>query len=126
MPENKEWAFFFWPPNVFFSDGRVDQIRPSGKIWAISVVRNIFEKIRKGPKSSKKFGAACRRGLEVCGCEIDLSQSVIDQLRWHLVDPGDKTQPTHFMRVTNSNFQGSWRRITCVGGESAISPGGLV
>ena len=57
--------------------------------------------------------------MEVCGWEIGFSRSVIDQLRWHPLDPGDKTPPTHFMRVANSNFQGSWRRITCVGGESA-------
>ena len=45
-PENKEWNFFFWPPNVFFSDWKVGRKRSSGEIWAISVVRNIFEKIR--------------------------------------------------------------------------------
>ena len=112
-------SLFFWPPNVFFSDWRVDRIRPPGKIWAISVVRNIFEKIRKGVKSGQKVFTACRRGLKVCGREINMTRLVIDQLRWEAVDRHDWTQPTHFMRISNFRFQGSFHCITCVGGESA-------
>ena len=118
-PENKEWHFFFWPSNVFFSDWRVGRKRPSCEIWAISVVRNIFEKIRKGAKLGQKVFTACRRGLEVCGREIYMSQLVIDQLRWHAVDRHDLTPPTQFMKVWNFHFQGSFHHITCVGGESA-------
>ena len=118
-PENKEWNFFFWPPNVFFSDWRVGRKRPPGKIWAISVVRNIFEKNLKSVKSGQKVFTACRRGLKVCGREIGMSRSVIDQLRWEGVDRHDLTPPTHFMRVLNFTFLGSFHCITCVGGESA-------
>ena len=109
---------FFWT-QMFFLRLKVGQNRPSGKIWAISVVRNIFEKIRKGAKLGQKVFTACRRGLEVCGREIDMSQLVIDQLRWHAVDRHDLTPPTQFMKVWNFHFQGSFHHITCVGGESA-------
>ena len=103
----------------FFSDWRVGQIRPPGQIWAISVVRNIFEKIGKGVKSGQKVFTACRRGLKVCGREINISRLVIDQLRWEAVDRHDLTPPTHFLRISNFRFQGSFHCITCVVGESA-------
>ena len=54
----------------FFSDWRVSWFRHPGKIWAISVLRNIFEKNRKGAKSGQKVFTACRRGLKVCEQEI--------------------------------------------------------
>ena len=59
--------------------------------------------------------------MAVCGWEIGSSRSAIDQLRWHLVDPGDKTLPTHFMKVTNFKFHSSFHRSRCVGGDLAIT-----
>ena len=73
----------------------------------------------KGAKSRQKVFTACRRGLDVCGREIGISRLVIAQLRWLRVDRHDLTPPTHFMKVSNFNFQGSFYRITCVGGKSA-------
>ena len=106
---------FFLTLKCFFSDWRVGRKRPSSEIWAISVVRNIFEKNPKGVKSGQKVFTACRRGLKVCGREIGMSRSLIDQLRWEGVDRHDLTQPTHFMRVLNFKFLGSFHCITCVG-----------
>ena len=55
----------------------------------------------------------------MCGREIDMSQLVIDQLRWHAVHRPDLTPPTQFIMVLNFYFLGSFHRIKCVGGESA-------
>ena len=54
----------------------------------------------------------------MCGREIGMSRSVVNQLRREAVDRHDLTPPTHFMRVLNFKFQGSFHDITCVGDES--------
>ena len=51
---------------------------------------------------------------------VRVDQFGIDQVRWEAVDRHDLTPPTHFMKVLNFKFLGSFHSITCVGGE----PGG--